>query len=650
MKRDKGGFRYGAEIKYFASYLRMLIGPYAYETLQKKLSYSLPSLPSTNRYMSSSGCNITEGILRNEELAIYLAERSLEPVVCISEDATRITESVRYDSKSNQLVGFVLPLHAKTGSPIPFAFPARDSEEILHHFSSNNAVSSFLNVIMAQPMANVPPFCLMVYGSDNKYSSLDVVNRWMYIKEELAKVNIKAFTFSSDSDPKYNKAMRLLSGLGVKIDFPLFSCVANADGPFYFQDTIHIATKLRNFLLRTIYDKRTVPFGKSFIRIEHLYAILRNFTKDRHELTLSTLNPVDRQNFKSVLRICDTKVTDLLTDNIDDSQATVTFLQIMRDIIDCFMDVHLTPVQRLRKIWYSLFLIRIWREFILSSKNYTLKNNFLSVNCYACVELNAHSLVSCMIYLNRTNKPELFKPYLFQSQVCEKTFRQLKSMSTVLSTVINCTMKEAISRFSKIQFQNHILKSTEDQFIYPRAMRVDFPENKIKLPTPDEIYKEIEFCQSLAIATARKLGLIKSKCKIQNYVCKINPSISMPETKLKPTVSHISSAELSSIQLTPSDLKNIQLKNYAAKVKPEEIEATGPYVQIQCSGDKQLLVKKTSLCWLLSTQCNKLSSDRLLRVMHSADSDSNSKLRNKIRRRHLLYPHKHITKKRKQKL
>lgn len=198
------------------------------------------------------------------------------------------------------------------------------------------------------------------------------------------------------------------------------------------------------------------------------------FSKDRHQLTPSTLNPVDRQNFKSVIRICHSRVTDLLKDHVEESQATVTFLQIMRDIIDCFMDVNLTPVQRLRKIWFSLFLIRIWRAFILSNENYTLKNNFLSVNFYACIELNAHSLVKFMMYLNEINKPELFQPNLFQSQACENMFRELRSLSTVYSTVTNCTIKEATSRLSRIQYQNHIMKMTEEQFVYPRAMKTAF--------------------------------------------------------------------------------------------------------------------------------------------------------------------------------
>lgn len=112
--------------------------------------------------------------------------------------------------------------------------------------------------------------------------------------------------------------------------------------------------KLRNFLLRTLYDKRLVPFGNGFIRIEHLYELLNMFTKDKHQLTPSTLNPVDRQNFRSALRICHKRVSDLLRDNIKESESTNQYLLIMRDIIDSFMDHDLTPLQRIRKIWYSV--------------------------------------------------------------------------------------------------------------------------------------------------------------------------------------------------------------------------------------------------------------------------------------------------------
>lgn len=120
---------------------------------------------------------------------------------------------------------------------------------------------------MAQPLAKVPPFSLLLYGSDNKYSAEDVKKRWLYVKAELNKLNIKVLTISSDSDPKYNSAMRNLSMLGCKInDFPnndYFACGdrLNCDGgTYYVQDLIHIATKLRNFFLKTMYNKNKIRF------------------------------------------------------------------------------------------------------------------------------------------------------------------------------------------------------------------------------------------------------------------------------------------------------------------------------------------------------------------------------------------------------
>lgn len=86
--------------------------------------------------------------------------------------------------------------------PIPFTYPARNANEILAHFSKNNPTSALLNVVMAQAIGNAPPFCLLLYGSDNKYTAKDVINRWSYISNQLEKCGIKALIIASDSDPK----------------------------------------------------------------------------------------------------------------------------------------------------------------------------------------------------------------------------------------------------------------------------------------------------------------------------------------------------------------------------------------------------------------------------------------------------------------
>lgn len=287
----------------------------------------------------------------------------------------------------------------------------------------------------------------------------------------------------------------------------------------------------------------------------------------------------------------------------------------MRDINDCFTDVSLTALQTVRKIWYSLFLIRIWRESILSSKNYKLKDNFLSSNCFSCLELNAHELINCLLYLKKINKPEWFKPYLFSSQPCENIFRQLRSLSTVFSTVTNCTVKEATSRVANIQFQNQIMHTTSNQFVYPRMIKKSTFEKNVVLPSASEIFKEVQFCQSLATATATKLGLIKTNNKHQTYACKIKPYV--PKVVKKPKSAN-DVINMDSMQLEPNDFKNIKLKNYEGQIKPSDVNETGPYVVVTYDDDdKKIVLKKTSLCWLLSTESKKLSSDRLYRVMSS---------------------------------
>lgn len=633
--RNKHGYRFNdPELNMYAAYLRMISGPLAYETIQRNLECALPSLVSINRYINASNCRLNEGILRTEELRLFLTERSLQPIVILSEDATRITGRVQYDKRSNQLVGFVLPLNSANGLPIPFKYPARNAEEILNHFSGLNEVATFMNVIMAQPLANVPPFCLTIFGSNNKYSAKDVVQRWNYIVDELTKVGIKVLVISSDSDPRYNKAMRDLSGLGNKTQVNWFSSNEKLEGPFYVQDPTHIGTKMRNFFLSTLYASRTVPFGNYFIDLGHLHTLMENFSKDQHLLTPSILNPLDRQNFNSVLRICNERVTILLKDAIKNSDGTYQYLQIMRDVISSFIDPNITPLQRIRKMWYSVFLIRMWRESIVTSKKYTLKENFMSGNCYSCIELNAHELVKCLLHLREIDKPEFFCPHLFESQACESTFRQLRSFTTTYSTVINCSLKESISRVFKIHLQNEIVHSTSTHFVYPRAKNSSTQTVNYKLPTKEEIFKEIEFCKKLAEQTAVKLGLIARRNKNRSfYPCRVRPNVEakQPQSKSKPQTSSIN-VRAPPYELKFSDLKNIQLKNYARDVSSNAIDAASSYVEVVCDDGKRVVVKKTSLCWLLGPDCRKMSSDRLLRVKYST-STSISKPKSKSKQK-----------------
>lgn len=95
-------------------------------------------------------------------------------------------------------------------------------------------------------------------------------------------------------------------------------------------------------------------------------------------------------------------------------------------------------------------MLRIWRNFVVSQKSLTLKKNFMTVNCYSCVELNAHSLIISLIRLKENNMDNFFFPSSLDSQPCEGIFRQVRSFTTTYSTVANCSVKDTLERIIKI--------------------------------------------------------------------------------------------------------------------------------------------------------------------------------------------------------
>lgn len=630
LKRPKAGYRYAEDVKYFSSYIRMIAGPLAYETLQRNLEGALPSLPSTNRYIKSSNHFVGEGILRHNELLLYLTERNLPLWVSLSEDQTRIVNRVQYDSNTNQIIGFVLPIDKNNGMPVPFTYEARSAEEIVKYFTQNVPVATLVNVVMAQPLSTIyPAFCLLIFGSDNKYSRLDVRNRWKFIVAELKKLKINVLTISTDSDPKYNSTMRSLSMLGHETHMKWFSCAVDQYSfPYYIQDPTHIGTKLKAMLLKTVDNETKLPFGSDYIKESDIRYLLDNFSRDKHCLTESTLNPADKMNFEAVLRICDQRVIDLLRSSVAGSRATVKFLEIVKNIIDSFMDANLKPLERIQKIWYSVFVLRIWRNFVVTSDKFNTSENFLTANCYSCIELNAHSMVLCMLYLKEKNMPEIFLPFLMESQPCEKIFRQIRSFTSTYSTVANCSVKEIVNRISKIQLQNEITHDCSS-FSFPRLGK---KKNSVftvpELPTKEEIIQEIEKAKMCAQLDAVKIGLVRIKdLKTFDFSCKIN-IIQESEAKIRSQKEKKSAPELQQFTNNLYQLKGITLQNFAGKFKNKTIDERSSFVEIFANQRKRIVVKKSSLCWMLRKDWTKLSSDRLLRVQTNVEGQKRKKTKN----------------------
>lgn len=151
--RSKQGYRYTEDMKLYAAYVRMISGRLAYETFKANAQHSVPSVKSVDRYIDKVKANVVEGVLRTNELSIYLTNLKLPRIVPLSEDATRITNRVQYDARTNQLVGFVLPL-AENGMPNAVINKARSAAEMERCFydvktGEEKKRASYLNVVMA---------------------------------------------------------------------------------------------------------------------------------------------------------------------------------------------------------------------------------------------------------------------------------------------------------------------------------------------------------------------------------------------------------------------------------------------------------------------------------------------------------------------
>lgn len=138
-------------------------------------------------YLADKKQKFIEGELRCEQLAEYLTQLNAPMEVWIAEDGSGLVPKVAFDSNTNQIVGLVLPIDEKTGMPISYSFTPHSVDDINRHINLNSK-SSLVYLVLAQPiMGNAPPFVLQVFGTDNRFSSEDVLKRWKHTEDQLSR-------------------------------------------------------------------------------------------------------------------------------------------------------------------------------------------------------------------------------------------------------------------------------------------------------------------------------------------------------------------------------------------------------------------------------------------------------------------------------
>ncbi|XP_031623022.1 uncharacterized protein LOC116340587 [Contarinia nasturtii] len=625
LNRPESGKRYNTTSKTYAIYLYLMGGKALYESICANLP--LPKADTVLKYVEKNKQKICEGELRCTGLVEYLENFNLKKVVWVSEDGTGINTKIEYDNSTNQIVGLVLPINGTNGMPVSYTFLANSVDDIQKYIKK--PVSTLLYAVLAQPLQpNIPPYVLQIFGTDNTFEAKDVVRRWAHITEELRKHGIEVAGFSSDGDTKLFSAMLHYSNPCLKnvcdhftqVNDPLRHTIA------YMQDTIHTVLKMRN---RFLSPGIILPMGTKVVSVSHLKMLINKVGKGVHGLVMKDICGDDRQNYNALKQIMKPEVTEALAEHIIDSEATIMYIKICHEISSALYEEGHLPLQRVYLIWHATFFLRAWKKWIQNSRSsiakkgeyYTVGDNFLTRNCYGCIEINANNLISLMQTFRDRNMDELFLVTLFNSQPCEEFFRQLRSMGTINFTKVNFTLLEVLHLISRVELLNECI------YIKLKDMGVSFPRNKISnsglnkfpLPSDVEIKTSIDNAQRDALLDAARFGMKIDPCDVQTCnLDDIDVFLKKPKRKHNETDGDDEDQTFKMLSECPN------IRSYS----PEKYQSKAPFIEITTDKGTKKTIRKSTLVWMLSEAKGKLSKDRLQRVQ---DVDNPKKVRRSLK-------------------
>lgn len=554
-------------------------------------------------YISRSKRKIVEGQLRCQELKDYLTQLKFGSKVWLCEDATGLSAKIEYDSSTDQLVGIALPINTKTGMPQSYTFLARSVEDIQKH--AKEPQSGLVYLILAQPiMPNAPPFVIQVFGTNNKFSSTDVKNRWKYTIRELEKYGIEVEGVSADGDSRLLKSM--IDNMNRKNAIENLSEI-DLKGILCLQDIVHIATKLRNRLLALIV---TLILGCSIVSLSHLKMLINNVSKEIHGLTMKDICPDDRQNFGSMEKMMKQRVIDALEEHVVGSKGTVMYLKLCGKITSSLMENNLPPLERIHRLWYSTFFLRAWKKW-LNRSGLKIKDSFISQNAHSCIEVNAENLIKLTVKFREQKCESLYIPTLFNSQPCEETFRAFRSMGTMNYTRINFTLLELFHLVGRVELQNDIvyIKLADQDISFPRNKINEAQLNQYKLPSDSEIINAINEAKKDAIEDAGKFGIDVEPTEIEQCEFKNTSEENLIDDEIDADVAHI----------------------------PEQSTESSAFIDITLNNGTKKSIRKSTYLWTLTDPRQHLSNDRLKRVQEAKEQSKHKKKQISSKPRRLVF-------------
>ena len=196
----------------------------------------------------------------------------------------------------------------------------------------------------------------------------------MWIFETCRSSNIRIFSFSTDCDPKYLRAMRLITGFFAKLpNIPIIERTdvfevnlprtwsswffyAHTSTIFLFSRSCAFMHKFRNRLLSS---SASMIIGEGKISMDFLFDLINSQSKLIHGLVKTDAQPKDKQNFPSCVKISNDDVLPSLED-ISGSYATRVYLRLVRSIILAYIEGNTPTMDRIYHSCLAVFVCRLW--------------------------------------------------------------------------------------------------------------------------------------------------------------------------------------------------------------------------------------------------------------------------------------------------
>jgi hypothetical protein len=498
--KSKFGYRYNNYIKDVAVYLFMLGGRQTYELLRDNLG--LPSCETVLNEMSKVE-EIEEGVLQINLAKQVMDKKKLPPYVFLSEDDTRIIKRLRYNSKSDVVMGLEIPVD-ENGIPYKNFFKFTSIKTVLEYVDKYPMCKNLKLVCLTFIDPRKQVMILMLTGVSKNDQSSIVEKRWKNINDMLKSVGIKVVGWSADGAPEFTRTMQITSAIPNihKSECPeefrwFFDGKWNPEF-IVFQDFVHLAVKFWRRLMN-----KNLRIGSKIASRSVLVSLTNRVSKMIIGITSSDLTKnKDAMNYKIVEKVVSDRVLSSLSDDSGEELATKLYLTLIKHVIRAYIDPDSTPLDRIYSSWFIVWSLRIWKISIdLNSEHAfdsrsdlyspTIEQNFATRNVHVCVEINAHSLINYVAFCRNEQKPELFLPQLAGSQACEKTFGTFRTMSTSNYTAINFDMYDVMKKAKRILMINDIQDSHRDDFVFKRLEKKKLLSAFYELPTNEDIAEKV---------------------------------------------------------------------------------------------------------------------------------------------------------------